>query len=1098
MSVDLQPQLVDETARREAAGRLERNVVVSAGAGTGKTRLLIDRLTLLIVGREMPVDKLVALTFTKKAAEEMRDRLERRLRDIIADPDALPLLNELYPTNRDRRARLAARALDDIPKAQIGTIHSFAGHLLRLYPVQAGVDPAFREDDGTAFETIFEKEWRNWLADELSSGSPREKAWRAWLAAIDLSDLRAAAWALSENESALERLSHPEDPAPLMHVSAETIDRLVTENGVPKRSKVFAPRLEAMRRVFAAVGAGKKPSPLDIDQVARLTVPPEWKERAEAASDLKTLQKRALAAASIDEKLVGAVVAAVTPFVRRFRRELSRRGVLTFDDLLLKSRNLLRDHTAVRAALKAHFQTFLVDEFQDTDPLQGEILFYLAEAPGAEAKDWRQATLAEGRLFVVGDPKQSIYRFRGADIAAFEEFWKRMVNQGALEASLTCNFRSERHIIDAVNAIFSRIMVHEPYIQPAYQALDCGFRGEGGPACEIAVVESGDEDPKAHVQRVFEGELVAGRIAKDVGQVVNGRPLAYRDFAILIRGTNAFAPYLDALRERGIPFLAEGEKTYFHRPEILELSNLLAFLCDPADTLALAGVLRSPLGGLTDAEVLELKLADSLHVRRPPKILKDKIGTLYETLSRLLETAHARPVPDVIRGLFDASGLVDLAAGRRHGEQAVANLRKAAQLAEKWIGAEPLTLRNFVERLRLYRDESRDEGENPLADVQYDAVRVMTIHKVKGLEFRCVFLPNLSAASGRATADPDVVVQDWRSESAGLRLPGARVMNASRLLIDEEIRRRETAEELRVFYVAATRAKERLLLIVRRPTRAGAPYADFLIRAAAWPGEGVSTVSPDGVDIAVSPFPWKALVRRRGENPIVLSGDWTPAPLAKNLSSRFAERKRCRGERLIVTPTSRLRANHPPEAEKRPLLDDEIELDRTPAIMIGHICHSVLEGWDFKPATKASAGRLKSAVALAARFHGLLEESDGRDAVLAEAEKILTGFVSSDTYRRLGGISVQGRELPFFYPLGSGDAPKLMRGVMDLVYRDAGGIVVADYKTNRVDDATIDEVAESYRPQGEIYVKAIEKITGEKAAFELLFLRTGESRRLPI
>ncbi|MBV9080769.1 MAG: UvrD-helicase domain-containing protein, partial [Elusimicrobia bacterium] len=417
----IETQPTDLQDRVTAAADLGRNIAVSAGAGTGKTTLLIDRLVMLLLGKETPVDRIVALTFTKKAAEEMRDRLESRLRALIEKPDGFELLNERFPSTAERRRALAERALDDIPKAQIGTIHSFAGHLLRLYPVQAQVDPGFREDEGDAFEAAFEPEWRAWLSSELADGAPRAAQWKLWLGALDLADLRALAEALARSGADLGALKRKVDVRPVFAECAARLDDLVRRLGVPPAAPAFAAGLDAMKRIFEQAGGPKPISADGAERAKKIDPPKSWQSDEAAVARLKELGKIAAAAASIDDAAVAAALSAVAPFVRRLRSELGRRGVVSFDDLLLKARDLVRDHKSVRAALKKQYTAFLVDEFQDTDPLQGEILFYLAEAVGHEADDWRGVRLGAGRLFLVGDPKQSIYRFRGADIAAFEE-----------------------------------------------------------------------------------------------------------------------------------------------------------------------------------------------------------------------------------------------------------------------------------------------------------------------------------------------------------------------------------------------------------------------------------------------------------------------------------------------------------------------------------------------------------------------------------------------------------------------------------------------------------------------------------------------------
>ncbi len=426
---------LDQDARDAAAGALEQNVIVLAGAGTGKTHLLIDRLTLLILGKEIPVEKIVALTFTKKAGEEMRERLEKRLRGVI-EGTAPKLLEELFPAHRDKWGMLARKALDDIPKAQIGTIHSFAAHLLRLYPLQAGVDPSFREDEGTLFESIFEREWMSWLKEELGASSRRATFWKDLLREIELADLKSLAVSLAspltevsdENSS----LSIKEEATSLK----EKLERLLAQVTLPspQRARVFHEGLKAWESILAAVAKGQPISSGDQESLKALKCPESLKERSE---EIKKLQQRTMALSAVDESLLERAAAAVLPFVKHLRGELNRKGCLSFEGLLVFARNLLKNHPDVRTAIKKRFETFLVDEFQDTDPVQGEILFYLSESELVSASDWKKVKLKPGRLFVVGDPKQSIYRFRGAEMAAFEAFQDHMVRDGAMEVTLS-------------------------------------------------------------------------------------------------------------------------------------------------------------------------------------------------------------------------------------------------------------------------------------------------------------------------------------------------------------------------------------------------------------------------------------------------------------------------------------------------------------------------------------------------------------------------------------------------------------------------------------------------------------------------------------
>jgi ATP-dependent helicase/nuclease subunit A len=446
----------DHLDRDAAATRIDKNIVVVAGAGTGKTTLLINRLMRLLLVSEIPVERIVALTFTKKAAEEMRERLEERLRSVILRPagrfEGSPAGEQeevLRFVQDDKVLKLATIALNDIPKAQIGTIHSFAGSLLRLYPLQSGVDPAFREDDGTLRERVFETEWRAWIADELRGGSPSDAAWLALLENNTLDDLRLLAFDLADPVIDWTQARKPVDLSPF-YDELRALCRVLSEaNGVPARAPVF---LNAWATLNEWLLDPKKP--LDLDAIDRLDSPPtSWPD---TKPKLKYLKNAAKALASVNEAAIAAALTLLEPFIRRARAELRRQGVVSFDELLLRARNLLRDHPTVRTALTRRFDAFLIDEFQDTDPLQSEIVVYLAESLETLSPSWEDAALGAGRLFVVGDPKQSIYRFRGADIAAFESVMKRVTEQSGLQVLLSSNYRSVARILDFVNQVFEK------------------------------------------------------------------------------------------------------------------------------------------------------------------------------------------------------------------------------------------------------------------------------------------------------------------------------------------------------------------------------------------------------------------------------------------------------------------------------------------------------------------------------------------------------------------------------------------------------------------------------------------------------------------
>lgn len=1047
-------QPIDHAERDLAVSQLDKNILVLAGAGTGKTRILIDRIVLLITQKEISVDRIVALTFTKKAAEEMRVRLEEKLREIIESSETDPRVKER-----------AARALNDIPKAQIGTIHSFAGHLLRLFPIQAHVDPKFREDDGDLFDQIFEELWKEFLVLELQKDAPRAQSWRSLLRVVDLSDLKLLAQELCAPDVEIKNLDHQVCLGGDAAEWRNDVENLLRTNPLSARSAVFKSRIEALIRVLDDKAHARPIQTKDIDSIRQISttkLPGVWNEK-QTKDKIKRIRRRALSLVEINDELIEKALKAVMPLVNKIKSELNRRGAISFQGLLLFARNLVRDHINVRKSIKKQFDAFLVDEFQDTDPLQGEILFYLAEHEDHQAKHWKKVSFAPGKIFLVGDPKQSIYRFRGADIAAFEAFQKKMKEQNALEIVLGTNFRSDPEIIEAVNHIFSIVIKPKRYLQPPYLPLTAFRSVMPGPSIEMKMMESPEDESQVSAEsyRLAEAEWIGSWIQAHVGP---DKAWNFKDITLLFRSSNAFGAYIDIFKKKGIPYLVEGEKYFYKTPEVMEFINLVAAISNPDDQLALVGVLRSPVGGLTDREILELKNAEGFDYRKPPPRYKEKIGNLFEHLKAAWLNSSTTPVPDLISTILRKTYFMEIAGQSTHGEQAVANIMKIRALALKWLQNEPLTLTEYVKRIRNYQLDEREEGENPLADAHYNAVKVMTIHKAKGLEFPVVFLPNLSAGTRNFAQHKPVLVQDWKSDTLGLRLPRTKIMNTSMHILEEEISEREAAEERRVFYVAMTRAKDKLILLGRSGRGGMSDFIGYLGESKYWPHKFESV-------------PWTGIkTERRSPGPGDLLKQWDPLVLANHFKLKDQQYIQAQSFKRVTSPTRQ----HNEQDKWRVVDEDNIHVPVNSAISIGLICHKVLEGWDFK-----GKNNLSELVQSAGHIFEVFDAE-----VIAEAHDILKQFIKSEIGQKLGRVDILGREIPFIYPHQEGAQLQVMRGVIDLIYEEQGKIIIADYKTSRNKDAS------SYQTQGQIYQQAILGATGKKADFEVIFLRSGDSARI--
>ncbi len=1044
----------DQQDRDIATFKLDKNIVVLAGAGTGKTTLLIDRLTSLIIGREIPIERIVAITFTKKAGEEIRERLEERLRLIQEGLFANPTFDEAFGQNRTNWAKLATKALDDIPKAQIGTIHSFASHLLRLFPLQAGVDPKFREDEGMIAESVFNQAWGRWMNTEFAKGSANETAWLPLLERLSVDEIRQIAFQLVNPFVEFSALKRPVELAPVVSKIEREFALLKKEYPLPTRAPAFLPALEALAAVLKFLSE-RKSVPLDLLELldALKNPPTDWKPVKQKLIEIRNVT---VTLALVDETLFKQLLELLMPLVDSVRRKLAQTGAVSFDGLLVFARNLVRDYKDVRETLKRRFATFLVDEFQDTDPLQGEILFFLAEAENGGAQRWQNVQLQPGRLFVVGDPKQSIYRFRGADIAAFEAFESQMKEQGALSATLSVNFRSDPVILDFVNTIFPTVMHEERFLQPAYAPLAPCNKTPTPSAVKVIRLAAENEKLSAADRRAMEANVIAEWVSE---QVKNG--VRYGDMALLLRSSYAFDSYLEAFRQHGIRYLAEGEKTFYRTSEVVDFLNLLSVVADPSDRLALVGVLRSPVGGMNDREIFELTKQNKLNVRH------------FATLRELAEEARVRPVGEMIREVLRRTWTKELVSTSAHGEQAVANLLKIGQLADAWNDQAPLTLKQFVQRFEKFRSEERDEGENPLADVTYDAVKVLTIHKAKGLEFPVVILPNLSAGERRGM-DRDPIKRDWRTGLIGLRLADSGWTNAAMAVIEQQEDRREEAEEIRVFYVAATRAKSKLICFVDAQAKEPTRFAATVLA-----GQAVTGVLTE--DLQKDKEPYRAFAPQK----LDVSLKWIPSSLVNAFREREREFEILSQQRVFASPTLLLS-----EPEKLPFrLDDEdVALARDAAINLGHVCHKVLEEWDFGSQASSHKKALALGLLRAAKLLELDPALETNVKILEEANGILAPFFASEIYGRLSKSVIVGREVPFLY--AASDRPfRAMRGFIDLLYEKDGQLIIADYKTNRLNERTEKSLIDHYRVQGRAYQEAVFRSLGRKAEFELIFLR---------
>jgi ATP-dependent helicase/nuclease subunit A len=843
----------DAVARQMIAEALDDTVVVEAAAGTGKTTELVGRIVRILASGRARVDNIVAVTFTEKAAGELKLRLREALDDARTDAAG------------DARDALNA-ALRSLEEAHVSTIHGFCAELLRERPVEARVDPLFTVLTEPQAERLFEHAFGGWIQEQLKNPSEgirralRRSVWQGFgdttREETPIDRLRRAAWELAswrdftapwtkpdfDRVPAIEALvdelqafasmtagpSYAKDP---LHLDTEAARNLAAEIEIQREGAgpsgdydydgwearlVDLSRGRAFSRVRHGRGPGYKPG------VSRQRLIEAY-EALRATLDQLRFGADADLAARLQTELRGAI--------DEYEALKARNGALDFLDLLLKARDLVRGNASVRQGFQRRFTHIFVDEFQDTDPLQAEILLLLA-ADDPDLTDWRTVVPIPGRLFIVGDPKQSIYRFRRADVAIYRDVCARLVAAGAKHVKLTTSFRSVPGIQAFVNAAFDPVMDGDPATLQADYVPLTPHRDplSGQPAVVVLPVPAPYGTRNVSAVRIEEslpdavGAFLEWLI-RDSGWKVDGwRPVQARDVCILFRrflsfGEDVTQPYVRALEARGVRHVLVGGKTFHNREEVETIRAALSAVEWPDDELSVFAALRGALFAIGDEELLEWKHRfGGFHPFRIPNLPDlthlQPIADALKVLRTLHRRRNYRPVAETVQALLSETRAHVGIVLRTAGEQALANVLHVAQLAREYESSGGLSFRGFVDELTSAA-ETAHAGEAPILEEGSDGVRMMTVHKAKGLEFPIVILADLTCKLARADAGRWL---DPESNRCALKLGGWSPVDL--ILHGNEEVARDRAEAQRLAYVAATRARD--LLVV--PAVGDAPY----------------------------------------------------------------------------------------------------------------------------------------------------------------------------------------------------------------------------------------------------------------------------------
>ena len=1054
--------LTDGAARERILTDLDRNLLIQAGAGAGKTHALIGRMVEVVrTGRE-DVQHLAAITFTKKAAGEMRARFHAALRSAL----------ESTPANDPSRSILAS-AIDRADQCYIGTIHAFCGRLLRERPLEAGLPPDFSELDGRGEWTSLREAWNAFVLDRYTAHDPRLDIFDTWgirtdeffdffLRRSQFTDLNlywrdAPTCSLEEaariTEEWVEQIS-PWIPEPLVEKPDRLQDALLRAGNFLRNRGLNSERDE---RYLLSL----------LDLPSGPVVLKKWAPHQDKAKEIRDNALPELLETVIRPALTcwrhaiyPEIAAFVDEAVDYHKRRRFEAGTLTFQDLLEQAARLLADKPELRKNFQDRYRRLFVDEFQDTDPLQAEIVLYLT-ADDPDASDWRDCRPRPGSLFLVGDEKQAIYRFRRADLDVFRYVRDRIRESGGDVLDLNTSFRSLGSICHWINSAFDPIFSRfDARYQAGFTKL-AAYRPQGdlpGHVLRLSIpkIARNNRSAIAYEDADRIAKFIGATIAEDasVSEFKLARPVSPGDFMILTRTTGQLATYARALENLTIPFTIEGSGKLRQSEELHDLIELMEIVLTPSNPVPLIGYLRGRLVGLGDDELYAYRSNGGQFDYRtdvPDQLSRDtssRFTGAYEQLQRAAHWLQIEPVSVAIDHILDNLGLLPFATLLPMGSSRAGNLVRLAAIIRRW----EIAGWNWTEVLRELQD-LRDDPAYKLEEMTLDSgsgasVRLMNLHQAKGLQARVVFLADPYDTSSERHA-PDFHVSRSGSEPR-LSLPVYRAIGAhGKELISEprgwendseEEARFLDAEERRLLYVAATRAEDLLVISLYEGNAEKGPWIELY--------PYLENVPELPVGNCVAPEPT-----------MTDSPDFDA--IEQDLVGRWRQARR---------PSHAIRTVTAEDDQRLDLLDSE-DASTGRGADYGQLIHQLFE--------QIIKGYLPNDEDTYIRLLFEREEQDPQN--VEPAIEALHRFRSSALWQEIQASKQTYTEVEFAKADEFMGQDQITRGRIDLVYRIKGGWKIVDFKTDRAGSpAEIEVIRTRYGDQVRAYVRYWTELTGER------------------
>ena len=1003
----LQQAFSFESTGKSAGATLRRNKVIEAGAGTGKTTAIVAEVLKLLLGEvEVAPERIVLVTFTEKAAGEIADRIEAALSDLRSQNGVVrwPAKSEHPLFEATIAPGAVERQLARIDGLRSQTIHSFCQALLRQYPIEAGVDPQFRIIEGFDRSLLYGQIYDAWIDDETRL-HPNPNAAREWEALLEhygyLFQARAAIFTLVDKRHIL--LDQKYDIGSIAEYEPALHDAIATyaqyfgaEAAPPAGSSIetwieyFAPMANDLRNRHLKGDDRLK----DCLRVLR------GKETGTCIYDLLVSHRAAVALLSLTRR-----------FVARLDDEKRTRGVLDFDDLLIRTR-ALTDNAAALDRIRQQFDYIFVDEFQDTDRIQVEIFDRLARD--------RSGEFVPGKTIVVGDPKQSIYAFRRAD----PETYKRFTESLAKPDYLVRQYRSTPQLVHALNAIGEQLFIdREPdpnVFQPQYHALEAGLKIPAEAGAPFVLLGS-EADAEKEAETIV--SWIRSRADADL-----------RKFALLFRRKTKMEEYLDVFDKHGVPYVVPPMGLFLDRPAAVDLLAVLRAIAYRYDRGAIISAARSPYFALTDAEIASGMLRND----------SPEWSAVVAALDTFREAARHLTITQLIDQVVATTGIEDAYRATRESKRALRHLEQVRAIAfiyDQKIGG---SVRQFVEEISRRR-EVPEEVEPSLLDETTNAIRVLTIHGAKGLEFDTVILPDIEFQSAARdgidiyTVDepPSLVMRNGVDTLSGTcRFSDNRPLKEIGSL-------RDKAEMRRLFYVAITRAKSQVAIVCKTEKITQSGFGRYLCeifgaKTLQWPAEPGVIIRdlPIGISIAlerVAPLPSDRVATHRLHD--------------AELESQLATGP--------IVPCE-IRQPDPPLLLPR----DAVAIARNALGNrgAGILLHRVLEIWD---------GVNDVAPLLAS----LAVEQAADQKTIDVVERRLSTVCNSPVMQRIAKAETIGREMPIAF---AGENGAIVQKRIDRLIREGDTDIVIDYKSGQPGEARL----ERDREQVELYCRAVAKMTG--------------------